>query len=81
MFRHVFIKVLYLGWNYNGFTVQEDTNATIEHNLFQALNKTCLIKSRTESNYHRCGRTDKGVSSFNQVLYKLDVEIIFKCLL
>ncbi|GJQ87621.1 hypothetical protein Trydic_g17449 [Trypoxylus dichotomus] len=67
-FRHVLIKFLYLGWNYNGYTVQEDTNETVENYLFKALIKTCLIKSRSESNYHRCGRTDKGVSSFSQVI-------------
>lgn len=27
-----------------------------------------MIKSREESNYHRCGRTDKGVSAFSQVI-------------
>ena len=27
-----------------------------------------MIQSREESNYHRCGRTDKGVSAFQQVI-------------
>lgn len=67
MFRHVLIKFLYLGWNYDGYTIQEDTSETIEDYLFEALTKTCLIESRSNSNYHRCGRTDKGVSSFSQV--------------
>lgn len=66
-FRHVLIKFLYLGWDYQGYAVQEDSINTIEHHLFKALAKTCLIKDRTLSNYHRCGRTDKGVSSFSQV--------------
>jgi len=30
--------------------------------------KTCLIEKRENSNYHRCGRTDKGVSAFCQVI-------------
>lgn len=48
--------------------MQEDTISTIEHHIFSALTKSCLIKSREESNYHRCGRTDKGVSAFSQVI-------------
>ena len=27
-----------------------------------------LIESRESSNYHRCGRTDRGVSSYGQVI-------------
>jgi tRNA pseudouridine38/39 synthase len=60
--------VAYTGWDYMGYVVQEQTKKTIEHDLFQALEKTCLIDSRETSNYHRCGRTDKGVSSFGQVI-------------
>jgi len=47
--------------------VQEDTEKTIEAVLFDALLKTRLIESRATCNYHRCGRTDKGVSAFSQV--------------
>lgn len=39
-----------------------------EHHIFEALTRTCLIKDRESSNYHRCGRTDKGVSAFCQVI-------------
>jgi len=39
-----------------------------ESNLFRALSRTCLIESRATSNYHRCGRTDKEVSAFCQVI-------------
>ncbi|XP_011499598.1 PREDICTED: tRNA pseudouridine(38/39) synthase [Ceratosolen solmsi marchali] len=66
--RHVFMKLSYLGWDYQGFVVQEDFVNTIEHYLFAALIKSCLIESRETSNYHRCGRTDKGVSAFSQVI-------------
>lgn len=66
--RHVVLKIAYLGWDYKGFVVQEDTNKTIENALFEALITTRLIKSRDCSNYHRCGRTDKGVSAFCQVI-------------
>lgn len=52
--------------------MQIDTNNTIESHLFNALIKSCCIPSREESNYHRCGRTDKGVSAFSQVI-SLDI--------
>lgn len=39
----------------------------VEHHLFKSLIKVCLIEARETSNYHRCGRTDKGVSAFSQV--------------
>ncbi|GAB6022341.1 hypothetical protein CHUAL_006462 [Chamberlinius hualienensis] len=66
--RHVALKVCYLGWDYQGLTIQEDTQKTIEVELFNALIKTKLIESRETSNYHRCGRTDKEVSAFGQVI-------------
>ncbi|XP_067633581.1 tRNA pseudouridine(38/39) synthase [Eurosta solidaginis] len=66
--RHVLIKLLYFGWDYHGLAVQEDSNATIEHHIFQALIRTCLIESRETANYHRCGRTDKEVSAFSQII-------------
>ncbi|ALC42430.1 CG3045, partial [Drosophila busckii] len=66
--RHVLLKVTYFGWDYQGFACQEDSNDTIEANLFRALIRTCLIESRATSNYHRCGRTDKEVSAFCQVI-------------
>jgi len=66
--RHVALKIAYLGWDYQGFAAQDDTNQTIEAMLFEALTKTRLIESRSTSCYHRCGRTDKGVSAFSQVI-------------
>jgi len=65
--RHVALKFLYLGWDYQGLAAQEDTDGTIEAYLFNALTLTKLIEDRSKSNYHRCGRTDKGVSAFCQV--------------
>ncbi|XP_006611518.1 tRNA pseudouridine(38/39) synthase [Apis dorsata] len=70
--RHILLKFYYLGWDYNGFVVQESIDNTIEEHLFEALIKSCCIESRETSNYHRCGRTDKGVSSFSQVI-SLDI--------
>ncbi|CAL7937338.1 unnamed protein product [Xylocopa violacea] len=70
--RHILLKFYYLGWNYNGYVIQESIDNTIEQYLFAALTKSCCIESREKSNYHRCGRTDKGVSSFSQVI-SLDI--------
>ncbi|XP_049540023.1 tRNA pseudouridine(38/39) synthase [Anopheles darlingi] len=66
--RHILLRFFYLGWDYQGFAAQEDSIETIEHHLFTALQKVCLIESRETSNYNRCGRTDKGVSAFHQVI-------------
>ncbi|XP_074476324.1 tRNA pseudouridine(38/39) synthase [Sebastes fasciatus] len=66
--RHVALRLAYLGWSYQGFAVQENTDNTVEARLFEALLKTRLILDRQSSNYHRCGRTDKGVSAFSQVI-------------
>ncbi|KAG9350145.1 hypothetical protein JZ751_026498 [Albula glossodonta] len=66
--RHVALRLAYLGWGYQGFAVQENTDNTVEARLFEALLKTKLIQDRPSSNYHRCGRTDKGVSAFSQVI-------------
>ncbi|NXH18702.1 PUS3 synthase, partial [Bucco capensis] len=66
--RHVALKIAYLGWGYQGFASQENTSNTIEEKLFEALKKTRLVEDRQTSNYHRCGRTDKGVSAFGQVI-------------
>ncbi|NXX41414.1 PUS3 synthase, partial [Tricholaema leucomelas] len=66
--RHVALKIAYLGWGYQGFASQENTTNTIEEKLFEALKKTRLVNDRQTSNYHRCGRTDKGVSAFGQVI-------------
>lgn len=66
--RHVAIKLAYLGWNYHGFASQESTENTIEAHFLAALVKACLIENRTDCNYSRCGRTDKGVSAFGQVV-------------
>ena len=65
--RHVLLHISYAGWNLHGFAVQEITGKTVESELFKALTRTKLIEARETSNYHRCGRTDKGVSAFHQV--------------
>ncbi|XP_038636748.1 tRNA pseudouridine(38/39) synthase [Scyliorhinus canicula] len=66
--RHVALRLAYLGWGYQGFASQENTGNTVEEKLFEALVKTRLVESRQTANYHRSGRTDKGVSAFGQVI-------------
>lgn len=66
--RHIALKILYFGWDYDGLAEQESSKNTVEHYLFEALIKTCLVESRNKCNYNRCGRTDKGVSSRGQVV-------------
>ncbi|NXE16936.1 PUS3 synthase, partial [Lophotis ruficrista] len=66
--RRVALRIAYLGWGYQGFASQENTANTVEEKLFDALKKTRLVGDRQTSNYHRCGRTDKGVSAFGQVI-------------
>ncbi len=77
--RHVALRLAYLGWQYQGFAVQENTDNTVEARLFEALLKTKLIQDRQTSIYHRCGRTDKGVSAFSQVLQSAFNEFCVLC--
>lgn len=66
--RHIALKILYFGWDYDGLATQVNSENTIEFHLFNALTKTCLVESRESCCYNRCGRTDKGVSSYGQVV-------------
>ena len=66
--RCIALKIAYFGHGFHGFAAQDDSDNTIEGHLFRALERTCLIKDRATANYSRCGRTDKGVSAFSQVV-------------
>jgi len=44
--RHILLHVAYSGWDYDGFVVQEQTEKTIEAELFKALDKVCLVENR-----------------------------------
>ena len=78
--RHIALHLTYVGINYNGiqctlFTESDETNyesiqndQTIEYYIIKALYKTHLIRSYKECKYTRCGRTDKSVSAFGQVI-------------
>eukprot|EP00924_Labyrinthula_sp_SR-Ha-C_P005391 snap_masked-scaffold_1-processed-gene-30.18-mRNA-1 protein AED:0.44 eAED:0.44 QI:0/-1/0/1/-1/1/1/0/358 len=68
--RHVALSFGYMGDNYRGLAAQPHLSKdnTIEFHIFKALKKLCLIESRENCNYSRCGRTDKGVSATGQVI-------------
>ncbi|KAJ3082255.1 hypothetical protein HK100_009715 [Physocladia obscura] len=73
--RHVAFKVAYLGWDYHGLAAQDGSGSnasvpTIEQALFSALHTARLIPAASGvcCAWSRCGRTDKGVSSFGQVV-------------
>jgi len=62
------MKIAYLGAKYHGYASQPHISETIEEKIFDALKHTLLIKTRESCDYSRCGRTDKGVSSFGNVI-------------
>ncbi|KAJ3182347.1 tRNA pseudouridine synthase 3 [Geranomyces variabilis] len=67
--RPIALRIAYLGWAYYGLAAQEaDTVPTIESHLFAALTTARLIPDRKACASSRCGRTDRGVSSFGQVV-------------
>lgn len=76
--RFIALKLAYLGKNYNGFEYQSSgLLSTIEEELWKALVKACLIfpdparPNEVDWNvceYSKCGRTDRGVSAFGQVV-------------
>eukprot|EP01147_Barroeca_monosierra_P005038 gene5038-129_t len=66
--RKIALKIAYLGEKYHGLAIQESVPDTVEAHLFAALQKAKLIEDWKVSDYSRCGRTDKGVSAFAQVV-------------
>lgn len=81
--RLIALKLAYLGKRYNGFEYHSGQTTplpTIEEELWKALNKARLIFPQGanpvnpgEANwegceYSKCGRTDRGVSAFGQVI-------------
>lgn len=74
--RFIALKLAYLGKNYGGFEFQAMGNQpSIEEELWNALTKACLIFPKDERvvdfdccEYSKCGRTDRGVSAFGQVI-------------
>ncbi|KAL8365654.1 hypothetical protein RB595_004456 [Gaeumannomyces hyphopodioides] len=75
--RFIALKLAYLGGNYNGFEYQANGQLpTVEEELWKALVKTCLVFPERgpdevdfgSCEYSKCGRTDRGVSAFGQVV-------------
>ncbi|CAJ2511667.1 Uu.00g072920.m01.CDS01 [Anthostomella pinea] len=74
--RLVALKLAYVGKNYGGFEFQASGNLpTIEEELWKAFVKACLIFPERPNEvrfddweYSKCGRTDRGVSAFGQVI-------------
>ncbi|KAL5195359.1 tRNA pseudouridine(38/39) synthase [Glycine soja] len=67
--RYVALKVTYFGKRFYGFASEAQMEPTVESDLFKAFEKTrLLVGDKKESQYSRCGRTDKGVSSVGQVI-------------
>jgi tRNA pseudouridine38/39 synthase len=81
--RLIVLKLAYLGKRYNGFEHHSGNPTplpTIEEELWKALNKARLIFPKGShplqpgevnwegTEYSKCGRTDKGVSAFGQVI-------------
>ncbi|KAB2577532.1 Pseudouridylate synthase 3 [Lasiodiplodia theobromae] len=81
--RLVALKFAYLGSNYNGYEHHANNTTplpTIEEELWKALKKTRLILPTPKAGlkeddinwegceYSKCGRTDRGVSAFGQVI-------------
>ncbi|XP_057427477.1 uncharacterized protein LOC130720797 [Lotus japonicus] len=67
--RYVALKVMYFGKRFYGFASEAQMEPTVESEIFKALAKIrLLVGDKKESQYSRCGRTDKGVSSVGQVI-------------
>ncbi|KAJ2811204.1 pseudouridine synthase deg1, partial [Coemansia furcata] len=78
--RKVAFKFSYFGWAYHGLARQgnalesedkrliESQFPTIEGEVFRALASCKLIEDESSCDYSRCGRTDRGVSGFGQVI-------------
>lgn len=74
--RHIALKLAYIGKNYGGFEFQASSAlSTIEEELWKAFVKSCLIWPENPEevrwddwDYSKCGRTDRGVSAFGQVI-------------
>ncbi|CAN8103966.1 unnamed protein product [Discula destructiva] len=76
--RFIALKLAYIGKKYNGFEYQSSgVQSTIEEELWKALVKACLVFPNPEKpnevdwtvcEYSKCGRTDRGVSAFGQVV-------------
>ncbi|KAL1456003.1 hypothetical protein WDU94_000761 [Cyamophila willieti] len=66
--RPIALKVLYQGWDHNGFQIQTEDKNTIAQHILDVLQKTCLIENKEKAQFSCSGRTDSRVSAFCQVI-------------
>ena len=68
--RPIALRLSYDGEPYSGYSqnVGDPIDESVEGALFAALVKVRLVSGRDAAKYSRCGRTDKGVSAFGQVI-------------
>lgn len=68
--RHIALRFHYDGENYSGLSqnLGQETDNSVERELFEALVRAHLVESREACGFSRCGRTDKGVSAVGQVV-------------
>lgn len=76
--RYIALKLAYLGKRYGGFEFQMTASLpSVEEELWKALTRSCLVLpddgdvNRVQFDcceYSKCGRTDRGVSAFGQVI-------------
>ncbi|ERS96326.1 tRNA pseudouridine(38-40) synthase [Sporothrix schenckii ATCC 58251] len=77
--RYIALRIAYLGKRYGGFEYQPSgALPSVEEELWKALVKACLIFPEPGAaahevdfnicEYSKCGRTDRGVSAFGQVV-------------
>lgn len=74
--RYVALKLAYLGRNYGGFEFSDSAaKPSVEEVLWHALVKAHLVFPERRAvgrfdgcEYSKCGRTDRGVSAFGQVI-------------
>ena len=67
-YRYIAIKVAYLGWDLDGLQANSNLPDSVENLLRAALRQSRLVDESDPVMFTRCGRTDKGVSSFDQVM-------------
>ena len=68
LYRRIALKFAYLGWNYKGLQAQTNVDDTVEELLRRAIRQSRLAADDDPLRLSRCGRTDKGVSAFEQVV-------------
>ena len=67
-YRRVALKFFYLGWDLNGLQACRNVDDTVEELLCCAIRQCHLAAEDDPLRMTRCGRTDKGVSAFQQVV-------------